>query len=78
MNENRAILKYYKICGDASTRHFQIAVVRRLNEMGPKTVERRLNTLRRLFHPFLAEMWSMLKNVATLISYAPCRDVVDA
>ena len=28
--------------------------------MGPKMVERRLTTLRRLFHPLPAEMWSML------------------
>ena len=30
--------------------------------MGPQMVERRLKTLRRLFHPLPAEVWSMLKN----------------
>ena len=34
--------------------------------------------LRRLFHPLPAEVWSMLKNSATLIASAPCQDVVDA
>ena len=41
--------------------------------------ERRcLKTLRRLFHPLPAEIWSMLKNSATLIASATCQDVVDA
>ena len=30
--------------------------------MGRQLVERRLKTLRRLFHPLPAEVWSMLKN----------------
>ena len=44
------------------TRHFAIAVVRRLFKMGPKMVERRLKTVRRLLHPLLVEMCAMLKN----------------
>ena len=43
-----------------TTRQFSIAVVRRLFKMGLQMVERRWNTLRRLFHPLPAEMWSML------------------
>ena len=43
------------------TRPSPIAVVRRLFKMGLKSVERRLiKTLRRLFHPLPAEIWSML------------------
>ena len=44
------------------TRHLGIAVVRRLFKMGPKMVERRLKTVRRLLHPLLVEMCAMLKN----------------
>ena len=36
-----------------ATRQLGIAVVRRLFKMGPKMVERRLKTVRRLFHPLL-------------------------
>ena len=43
-------------------RHFGIAVVRRFLKMGPKMVERRLKTVRRLLHPLLVEMCAMLKN----------------
>ena len=43
-----------------NTRHFGIAVVRRLFFLGPKTCGRRLKTFRRLFHPSPAAMWSML------------------
>ena len=43
-----------------NTRQSVIAVVRRLFKIGAKTVERRLKTLRRLFHPSPAEMRSML------------------
>ena len=60
------------------TRQLDIAVVRRLFKMGLKSVERRLKTLRRLFHPLPAEIWSMLKNSATLIASALCHDLVDA
>ena len=44
------------------SRHFAIAVVRRLFKMGPKMVERRLKTVRRLLHPLLVEMCAILKN----------------
>ena len=60
------------------TRHLPIAVVRRLFKMGPKMVERRLKTVRRLFHPLLVEMCAMLKNSATLLVPAPRREVCDA
>ena len=60
------------------TRHLGIAVVRRLFKMGPKMVERRLKTVRRLFHPLLVEMCAMLKNSATLIVPAPRQEVCDA
>ena len=53
------------------TRHFQIAVVRRLFKMGLKKVERRLKTLRRLFHPLPAEMWSMLKYADAYFPFFP-------
>ena len=43
-----------------STRHSTIAVVRRLFKMGLKSVERRLKTLRRLFHPLLVGTCAML------------------
>ena len=46
--------------------------------MGRQLVERRLKHLRRLFHPLPAEVWSMLKNSATLIQFPPRRGVVDA
>ena len=45
-----------------TTRQLGIAVVRRLFKMGPKMVERRLKTVRRLLHPLLVEMCAMLKN----------------
>ena len=61
-----------------TTRHLLIAVVRCLFEMGRKTVERRLKSLRRLFLSLPAEIWSMLKNSATLIASALCQDLVDA
>ena len=61
-----------------NTRQSSIAVVRRLFKVGRQLVERRLKTLRRLFHPLPAEVWSMLKNSATLIASAICRGVVDA
>ena len=48
----------------ASTRQSAIAVVRRLFKMGPKMVERRLKTVRRLFHPLLVAMCAMLKKSA--------------
>ena len=47
---------------DNITRQLGIAVVRRLFKMGPKMVERRLKTVRRLLHPLLVEMCAMLKN----------------
>ena len=43
-----------------STRRSAIAVVRRFFKMGPKMVERRLKTVRRLFHPLPVEMCAML------------------
>ena len=45
-----------------NTRQSSIAVVRRLFKVGRQLVERRLKTLRRLFHPLPAEVWSMLNN----------------
>ena len=60
------------------TRHSEIAVVRRLFKMGPKMVQRRLKSLRRLFHSLPAEIWSMLKKSATLIAFLPRHEVVDA
>ena len=41
-------------------------------------VERRLKTVRRLFHPLLVEMCAMLENSATLIVPAPRQEVCDA
>ena len=49
-----------------NTRQSSIAVVRRLFKVGRQLVERRLKTLRRLFHPLPAEVWSMLKNLKYL------------
>ena len=46
----------------------KIAVVRRLLEMDPKSVLRRLKFLRRLAYPPPAEMPAMLKNLTTLIN----------
>ena len=40
------------------------AVVRRLFKMGLKSVQRRLKTVRRLFHPLLVAMCAILKNGA--------------
>ena len=45
-----------------STRHFAIAVVRRFFKMGPEMVERRLKTVRRLFHPLHVVMCAMLNS----------------
>ena len=59
-------------------RQFLIAVVRRFFKMGPRMVERRLKTLRRLFNPLPGKMRSMLKSSATLIQFSPLRGVVDA
>ena len=64
--------------GFFTIRQLVIAVVRSLNQMRPKMVERRLKSLRRLFHSLPAEIWSMLKKSATLIASAPCQDLVDA
>ena len=63
---------------DEATRQWGIAIVRCWFKMGLQLVERRLKTLRRLFQPLPAEVWSMLKNSATLFASAPCQDVVDA
>ena len=60
------------------TRHLGVAVVLRLFKMGPKMVERRLKTVRRLLHPLLVEMCAMLKNVTTLIQFQPRQEVCDA
>ena len=55
-----------------STRRYGIAVVRRLFKMGPKMVQRRLRTLRRLLPPLpAAELWSMLKNADAYFSLFP-------
>ena len=62
----------------AYTRQSVIAVVRRLFKMGPKMVERRLKTVRRLFHPLLVAMCAMLKNGTTLIQFPPRQEVCDA
>ena len=47
-----------------NTRQSEIAVVRRLFKMGLKSVQRRLKTVRRLFHPLLVAVCAMLKNCA--------------
>ena len=41
-------------------------------------VERRLETVRRLFHPLLVAMCAMLKNGTTLIQFPPRQEVCDA
>ena len=46
------------------TRQSEIAVVRRLFKMGRQMLERRSKTLRRLFHPPSAQVWSLLKKYA--------------
>ena len=43
-----------------------------------KTWRSKIFLRRRLLHPLLAEIWSMLKNSPTLIASAPCRNVADA
>ena len=53
---SREAIQYYLI----TSRQSAIAVVRRLFKMGPKMVERRLKTVRRLFHPLPVEMCAML------------------
>ena len=53
------------------TRQFSIAVVRRLFKMVRQMVERRLKSLRRLFHPLFAEVWSMLKNSDAYFPFFP-------
>ena len=63
---------------DNITRQLGIAVARRIFKMGPKMVERRLKTVRRLFHPLLVAMCAMLKNVTTLIQFPPRQEVCDA
>ena len=60
------------------TRRCEIAVVRRLFKMKPKMAQRRLKTVRRLFHPLLVAMCAMLKNVTTLIQFPPRQEVCDA
>ena len=48
----------------------KIAVVRRLLEMCPKSMLRRLNTLRRLFNTLPADMWATLKNSGDLLCFS--------
>ena len=61
-----------------STRRSAIAVVRRFFKMRLKSVQRRLKTVRRLFHPLLVAMCAMLKNGTTLIQFPPRQEVCDA
>ena len=68
----------WKILENTCSRQSKIAVVRRLFKMGLKSVQRRLKTVRRLFHPLLIAMCAMLKNVTTLIVSAPRQVVCDA
>ena len=71
-------LLFHQIDFFHTTRQSEIAVVRRLFKMGRQMAERRWKTLRRLFHPLPAEVWSVLKNSATLIQSATWQDAVDA
>ena len=68
----------FMLDGITSTRHSEIAVVRRLFKMGLKSSLRRLKTVRRLFHPLPVEMCAMLKNGTTLIQFPPRHGVCDA